>query len=336
MITGRIILDSIESVCLKGNPLNDPYQRNLVIYLPPGYDSSNHKYPVLFFLPGFTGKGLTLLNREAFTEGLDERLNRLIHEGTIKPMIVVMPDCFTYYGGSQYLNSDATGQYETYIVNELVPYIKNNFKVSNDRLQWAIAGKSSGGYGAITLGMRHPNIFSIIACHSGDMAFEYCYLPDFPQSMIEIEKHGGVAEFMNYFYSQAKKTSSSLVALNTIAMSAAYSPNKKILPHHIDLPFDLKTGAIRDEIWEKWLSYDPVRSIEEYGKSISDLKIFIDCGIRDEFRLFAGSRILSSKLKRLQIDHVYEEFDDTHMKVSYRYDRSLQFISQSVFDGYSG
>ncbi|HVY53077.1 MAG TPA: alpha/beta hydrolase-fold protein, partial [Gammaproteobacteria bacterium] len=206
MKQGRIILDSFESSLLKNNPLKDPHIRQLAIYLPPGYEEeTTQSYPVVFLLPGFAGKGPMMLNREAFSEAIDERLNRLIASQTIQPMIVVMPDCFTYYGGSQYRNSPTLGQYESYLVEELVPYIKNRFRTKPEPRFWAIAGKSSGGYGALTLSMRHPDVFGSLACHSGDMGFEYCYLPDFPPAMLALEKAGGIAAFMDKFYAAPKK-----------------------------------------------------------------------------------------------------------------------------------
>ncbi len=327
---GQILIDSFESTILKTNPLNDPHRRKLVIYLPPDYQHSDKQYPVLFLLSGFTGKGLMMLNHEAFSEAIDERLNRLISRKQIQEMIVVMPDCFTYYGGSQYLNSVALGQYETHFIQELVPYIKNKFRVKTARTAWALAGHSSGGYGALILGMRHPEIFGIAACHSGDMGFEYCYQPDFPEVMIELEKSGGITQFMQKFYALKKKGGKSFLTLNILAMAAAYSPNLQTKPQCFDLPFDLKTGEILPTIWEKWLALDPVRMSTHYVEQLKSLKLFIDCGLQDEFRLYAGSRMFSERLKQLQIPHTYEEFEDSHMKISYRYDRSLQFISENL------
>ena len=85
--------------------------RDVIVYLPPGYEERSENYPSVYCLTGFTGRGKMLLNDAAFTPNLAERMDRLIDSGAIKPMIVVMPDCFTYYGGSQYINSAATGNY---------------------------------------------------------------------------------------------------------------------------------------------------------------------------------------------------------------------------------
>ena len=117
-----------ESAVLKGNPLGDPHVRDLFVYLPPGYEEGNARYPSVYCLTGFTGRGKMLLNDNAFTPNLAERMDKLIAAGAIKPMIVVMPDCFTRYGGSQYINSTATGRYEDYLTAEIVPFVDARFR----------------------------------------------------------------------------------------------------------------------------------------------------------------------------------------------------------------
>jgi S-formylglutathione hydrolase FrmB len=329
MSPGRAVLEYFQSKCLKGNPLKDPHVREVPVYLPPGYDESRKRYPAIYMLTGFTGRGYQLLNRPSFGEALHERLDRLIAARKMKPAIVVLPDCFTYYGGSQYLDSSATGAYETHIIEELIPFIDEAYRTRAEPAQRAVVGKSSGGYGAIVLAMRHPDVFGVTACHSGDMAFEYCYLPDFPPTVIELEKHGSIGKFLDAFYRKPKKQSTDYLTLNTIAMAACYSPNPKVKPHLFDLPFDSKTCELREDVWKRWIAWDPVRMIERCTSALRKLKIFLDCGTRDEFRLYAGARIFVSKLKKRRIDHIYEEFDDTHMDIPYRYDRSLEFITQA-------
>ena len=326
---GTVRIEPVESRVLRDNPLGDPHVREVPVYLPPGYESAEERYPTIYFLTGFTGFGRALLNRRAFEEALDQRLDRLIQEGKMCPAIVVMPDCFTRLGGSQYLDSEATGRYETHLLEELVPLIDAKYRTIPEREQRAVVGKSSGGFGALVLGMRHPDVFGVVACHSGDMGFEYCYLPDFPPAMIQLEKHGGVEGFLQHFYQKPKKGHEDFLTLNVVAMAACYSPNPA-KPLRIELPFDERTGELLPDVWERWLAWDPVRMVEkpEYESALRRLKIFLDCGTKDEFRLYAGARMLSAKLRARGIEHVYEEFEDTHMNIPYRYDRSLPWISE--------
>jgi enterochelin esterase family protein len=187
-----------ESDLLKGNPPGDPYVRELIVYTPPGYETSEAVYPSVYCLTGFTGRGKMLLNDSPFTPNLAERMDKLIAAETVRPMIAVMPDCFTHYGGAQYINSTATGNYEDYLTQEIVPFVDSNFRTISDRDARAVMGKSSGGYGALIMGMRHADIFGLVCSTAGDAYFEYCYPTDFPKAFRTIK--GDPQRFMREFW----------------------------------------------------------------------------------------------------------------------------------------
>src|SRR4051794_17806814 len=110
MVDGvKVEMLRLESRVLEGNALGDPYARDLPVVLPPGYDpQGSRRYPVLYGLTGFTGKGLGMLNWDPWQPNLPERLEQLYAEG-MPHVIVALPDCFTALGGSQYVNSAAVG-----------------------------------------------------------------------------------------------------------------------------------------------------------------------------------------------------------------------------------
>ena len=267
-----------ESNVLKGNPPEDKYIRDLIIYTPPGYENSGEHYPTVYCLTGFTGRGRMLLNDSGFAPNLAERMDRLIAAGTTRPMILVMPDCFTYYGGSQYINSSATGNYEDYIVDEIVPFVDETHRTVRDHASRGVMGKSSGGYGALIMGLRHADVFGLVCSTSGDAYFELCYLSDIPKAFRAIK--GDPKRFLDKFWSEEKKRKDDFPALNIIGMSACYSPNGT----DFDLPFELGTGEIRWDVWERWLEHDPVRLVEKHVENLRSLKLlYLDAGTRDEF-----------------------------------------------------
>ncbi len=323
---GSVVNIPLNSQVLSGNPLGDPHERDLYVYLPPGYDDSDDSFPTVYCLTGFTGRGKMLLNDHAFTPNLAERMDRLIAAGTVKPMIVVMPNCFTYYGGSQYINSTATGSYENYLTEEIVPFVDENFRTVPDRASRAVMGKSSGGYGALIMGLRHADLFGLVCSTAGDAYFELCYTSDFTKAFRAIK--GDPEGFMTRFHATEKHGKDDHSALNVIGMSACYSPNGTSL----DLPFETETGEIRQDVWSRWLEHDPVRLVEKHVENLKSLKLlYLDAGTRDEFSLDVGARVLSKRLRDHDIPHIHEEFDDGHMGISYRYDRSLELISERVF-----
>jgi S-formylglutathione hydrolase FrmB len=318
------------SEVLKNNPLGDPFVRDLCVYLPPDYDDAAKKhYPSVYVLTGFTGRGRMLLNDHAFQPNFAERMDKLIGEGKIKPMIAVLPDCFTRYGGAQYINSTATGRYEDYLTGEIVGFVDEIFKTVNDKDARAVMGKSSGGYGALVMAMRHADKFGLVCSTSGDCYFEYSYLPGFAEAYRAIK--GEPRKIIEKFWDEtARKGKDDFAALNTIGMSACYSPNPNS-PFGFDLPFDLETGEILPAVWERWRAHDPVFMVEKYAENLKSLKLlFVDAGTRDEFGLDLGARILSRRLKENGVPHETEEFDDGHFNISYRQDRSLEMISNAI------
>ena len=302
-----------------------------MVYLPPSYERSRRRYPVITLLSGFTGTGESQLNRNPWTETVPERADRLVRAGSMAEAIIVMPDGFTRYGGSQYLNSSATGRYEDHLVRELVPWVDRRYRTIPRPEARAIAGKSSGGYGALVQAMRHPDVWALVACHSGDMYFPYCYLPDFPKCLDVLARHGGTVErFLRAWQRMPRKADGALFpALNTIAMASCYSPNRRARLG-FDLPFDLRTGAIVPAVWRRWLAWDPVQMVTRYRRNLRRLRlVYLDCGTRDEYHLQYGARMVAERLRRLGVRLVHEEFPDGHGNVQYRYDRSFALLSRA-------
>lgn len=330
MTHGRVEVTRFESDVLRGNPAGDPHVRRVPVYLPPSYDASpGRRYPVVFVLTGFSGRGRMLLNDNPWSPSLDDRMDALVAGGSPET-ILVMPDCFTRYGGSQYMDSAATGRYETHVVEELVPWVDRTYRTLATREHRAVAGKSSGGYGALHLGMRHPDVFGALACHSGDMLFEYCYQVDFPKACSVLQEAGGVARFLERFEAKPQKGRDDMLALNIVGMAANYSPESGA-ELAIGLPFDLATGLPRPGVWERWLAFDPLRRLAAEAESLRGMRlVWLDCGTRDEFHLHHGARAFARELQRLGIAHVFEEFDDGHMNIPYRYDRSLPALARAL------
>ncbi len=332
-----LVIEQFESEALKGNPLNDPHIRKIPVYIPPSYRRDpSRRYPVVFMLHGFTGNSSMWLNVNPFYQPtVPERYERMIAEKHSGEMILVFVDGYCGLGGSQYVNSGATGQYEDYVVNELVPFIDGKFPTTDLAEKRAVAGKSSGGFGAVYLALRHPDVFSAFASHAGDMYFEYCYKHDFPKAVNGLAPYVSTPDPVGAFlaaFALAEQKGKFMDTLNIVAMAACYSPNpdKK---DGFELPFDLKTGEIRPEIWEKWLQFDPVVMLDNprYLDALKQLKgHYLDAGTRDEFSLHLGARIFAKKAASLGVKVHHEEFDDGHMNINYRYDRSLAYLWQII------
>jgi hypothetical protein len=319
---------SFESQCLQENKVGDPSTRDLYVYLPSAYKASQ-KYPLLVELAPFTNAGPGRIAWKNFGENIVERLDRLIHEG-MPSVIVAFPDCFTRLGGNQYINNPIIGTYETYLIDEVVPYIEKKFLCGGDGLR-ACYGRSSGGYGALYHGIHHSSFWSAVACHSGDMAFELVYLKDVPLVLNELAKYGyDVEKFFSYFESALKVTAKDILCLNFFAMAASYDPDPQAFLG-IRLPVDPYTAEVIPERWRQWLAYDPLMMVQQKSEALKQLKgLFIDCGSRDQYHLHYGARRLAHILKKCDVKHVYEEFDDDHNGIDYRLDISLPYLTTAL------
>ncbi len=322
-----------ESKVLRGNLLGDPVERTLWVYTPSGY-ADGRRYPVLFLLAGFTGRGQSFLNWSAWQETLPERLDRLISSGVLPPCLVALPDCFTRLGGSQYVNSRAQGRYADYLCDELVPLVDQRFRTLGGGAR-AIAGKSSGGIGALWLCLYRPGLFDACGSQSGDCAFELSLQPSFASAAVALEQRGGMAAYWQKLARGEAPGPSDHELINTLACAAAYSPQppKEALgePWGFELPFDPATGSTRAEVFASWLEFDPVRAAALRPEGLRRLRVLhLDAGKADEFHLQLGARLLSKELTRLGVAHVHEEFEGGHRNTSGRWDVSLPLLVRAL------
>ncbi len=321
----RLIVDS---EILKGNILGDPTARAVDVYVPAGHDGRG--LPLLVDLVGITSSGLSHTNWAAFQENMPERLDRLIGERRMPPAVVAFPDCFTRIGGNQYVNSTATGDWETFLVGEMLPSIERRFGCGGPGRR-GVFGKSSGGYGAIMHALRHADIWSAAACHSGDMGFELCYLPDMPATLRSLAGSGNsIEKWWRGLEDARKRPDGNFMTLNVLAMAASYDPDPTVFLG-MRLPVTFDTCEVIEDRWANWMRHDPVVAVETLGDNLRKLKaLYIDCGERDQFNLLFGARRFVRQLNRLGIAHRYEEFPDNHSGVDYRMDESLPFLVKAL------
>lgn len=326
---GTIEHHQLKSRILKGNPLGDPSDRDVGVYLPADH-AAKGPLPVVYFLHAYGNSGSTWFNATGFLPSVPERIDALIESGTIPPCIAVFVDGWTCVGGSQWVNSDALGRYRDYVVREVVPFIDATYptvKTANGR---AVIGHSSGGYGALLMGRFHSDVFGHLASHSGDAYFEYCYLPSLPVAAGAFLEAGGVEPWYQGFRERArtrKLQGRDHEVMSVLAMAMAYSP-KKDEPLNAELPFEPNTARLRMDVWSRWLVNDPVRFVPKHIDVFRRLQtVFLDCGVRDEVHLRWGARMMAEDLRAGGVDVIHEEHQDGHTGIAYRYERSLSLIA---------
>lgn len=303
----------IESETLKSNPLKDPSTR----FNPTLVPLDAGPWPVVIVLSGFTGNAPFSFNGKFNEKNPVQIINEAAGRGEAPQALYVFVDALTTWGGSQFVNSAATGNYEDYIIQELIPAIRSHYPVSNDHKDWCVTGGSSGGYGALHLGSKYPEIFGLIAAIAPDSFFEASLLPEFYHALPLWEKYqSGLKALEELRNGRLTKNRNWHTLLNAFGMAACYAPRGD----HGDFHFPLNKNGTRDtQAWEMFLAKDPLHFLPQ---RISQLKencgLYLDVGSKDNFHLQYGSRQISEILKSADIPHDYVEFDGTHFDIGER------------------
>jgi hypothetical protein len=330
-LVGRIDELEIDSEVLRGNVLGDPHVRPLWVYVPPGYDDDDRRYPSVYVIQGFTGQIDMWNNRQPFRPTFTELIDAMFEREEAPPVLVVFVDCWTSLGGSQFLNSPGTGRYLDYLCDEVVPFVDARYRTDARRERRGIQGKSSGGYGAMVVPMLRPELFGALASHAGDALFEASYQRDFPEiSRLLREHYGGSYEaFWTDFRSRVADTKPwDFPLVEMYAYAACYSADED---GTVRMPFELETGRLIDDVWQRWLEVDPVRMVPRHAETLRSMRaIWLDAGTKDEWYLDNGAIAVSRELEAIDVPHTLELFDAGHLGINYRYPLSLAFLARAL------
>ncbi len=323
---------TISAPSLAGNLLGEPIGRRVAVWRPAGQEGAG--LPLLVALAGFAGSGLAMAGFRSFGENLPERLDRLTAEDRLPPVVVAMPDAFTRLGGNQYVDSPILGGWSGFLADALVPAVEAQYGCGGAGRR-GLFGKSSGGYGALINALRRPDDWSAVACHSGDLGFDWVYRPELPAALRGLAPYDGdVASFRARLAEKEQASGEEVTTLMMLAMAASYDPDPAAWPD-IPLPLDRSTARLDPDRWQRWLAHDPLAIVEAgpgpWREALGDLRaLTIDCGSRDEYNILYGSRRFSAALATAGIAHRYEEFPGTHSGTAHRMDESLPLLAAAL------
>jgi hypothetical protein len=332
-LRGRLDELVIDSTVLRDNPLGDPNMRPLLVYSPAPRDGDDSTpLPVIYLIQGFTGQVDMWNNRAAFRPTVIELIDELFSDPAVPPCRVAMVDCWTSLGGSQFVDSPGTGRYHTYLCKEVVSLVDSQYATLADRDHRAISGKSSGGYGAMITPMLRPDLFGALATHAGDALFELCYWKDVPE-VVRTLRDSYDGSYDAFFADLRRRPGQSRpgdgVLRNMWAMAAAYSGDPG---GTVNLPFEVSTGRMIPEVWDRWLAWDPVRMAPGHADALRSLRaVYIDAGTHDEFLLDLGAVAFRDALTAIGVGDVrFELFDGGHGGIEYRYPMALRYLAESI------
>jgi S-formylglutathione hydrolase FrmB len=332
-VAGKLVEIKVPAPSLKGNLLGDPAEQSVAVYLPPSYDALPAKrFPTLYLLHGFTGNNKAWTTKGYQGMSLQPLMDEMIKGGKIREMIVVAPNGWNAYRGAFYTNSSVTGNWEDYIYRDLVQNIDANYRTIARPESRGIAGHSMGGYGAVTLAMKHPDVFSIVyALSPCCLGIEGDFTSENPAWLKTIrltskEQLKPKPESLDEFYQIA-----------FIAVSASFSPNPERAPFYVDFPYEEREGRLEknESAYARWRAKMPLYMIDEHKKNLLKLRaIFIDYGQNEEFsHIRITSQLFSKALAERSIPHIFEIYEggDHGNKIRERIEtRVLQFFSAKL------
>ncbi|HEY1573326.1 MAG TPA: alpha/beta hydrolase-fold protein [Pseudonocardiaceae bacterium] len=332
-LAGRLDRHTFDSTLLRDNPLGDPHERPLWVYVPPGYDGGQDRYPSVYVIQGYTGHLSMWANRTAFRQPFVETADAVFADGGVPGCVVVYVDAWTAYGGSQFVDSPGTGRYHSYLCDEIVPWVDAHYRTIADRESRAISGKSSGGFGAMITPMLRPDLFGSLATHAGDSLYELCYVPEFGAAVRHLRKYDhDILRWWDDFRSRVsftKEEDNALIML--LGVTACFSAHDDGTP---ELPFDPVTGVLRPQVWQRWLDWDPVRMVSRHTDAVRSLRaVWIDAGTRDEWYLDLGAEAFRAEIRTagLPDERVrFELFDAGHGGIDYRYPLALAWLAERL------
>ena len=297
-LKGKLERIKVHGKSLDGNLMGETSSPEVSIYLPPSYQTDrNRRYPVVYLLHGYTGTDLGYFGPEG--RQLHVIAERVFASGTAREMILVMPNCMNAYGGCMYSNSATAGDWEGYVADDLVAYMDKNYRTIPARDARGISGHSMGGYGAIRLAMKRPDVFSSL------YALSSCCLNE---GVVRPGRGGGPspAELVK---SIDEVRGSRGGAQGTLARAAAWAPNPQNPPLYLDLP--TKNGEVVPEVAVKFAANSPVAMLDQYVPNLKKFKaIALDIGLQDT--LIASNQVFIERLKRFGIPHTYENYEGDH------------------------
>lgn len=319
---GKVERFKLHGKSLQGNLSGDAADRHVSVYLPASYAANKtRRYPVVYFLHGYTDDDAKFYGLSPHWMTLPPLLDTAFASGKLGEMIVVTPNAYTRFHGSMYSNSATTGNWEAFVAEELVAHIDKHYRTLAVPASRGIAGHSMGGYGALRIGQKYPDVFSAMYLLSP------CCLNSTPVSADRLPPNFLRADSIRSIEAFNR---ADFGTKTVFASAAAWSPNPAAPPFYIDLP--VKNGQLQPQVLEKWAANRPLNVLDQNIYHLKKLKgIAFDAGDRDA-GIAASIRVLDAELNKYGVPHFFEIYEGDHInRVAQRMEeKMLQFFAQHL------
>jgi len=288
----RVATVTVHSPAIEGNLEGNSADRTVYVVTPPGYDQHpDRHYPVVYFLHGY------FVEPKAYADlfDLEDALTGAGAAGN--EVIFVMPDGYSKHRGSFYSNSPTTGNYEDFVAEDVVQYVDSHYRTLAKRESRGLAGHSMGGYGALRVGMNHPDVFSSLYVMSAGGGSVRIVTPEQARGVIA---NDGTVD-----------TTAPIGGLQgDLAVLAAWSPDPSKPPNFVD-PGLRADGTIDPLVQAKISANALVAMLPQHVRELRRYQaIAIDVGDKDG--LMPDSKALAADMDKFRIPHTLEIYDGGH------------------------
>ena len=285
----------IHGASLEGNLSGESADREVIVYLPPGYvKQAHHRYPVVYALHGY------FIGAEQWSHEIHvpQTLEGAFALGSSE-LIVVLPDAWNSYNGSMYSSSVTTGDFENFIAHDLVDYIDAHYRTIPVRSSRGLVGHSMGGYGALRIGMKHADVFGSLYVMSP------CCLSARDPGPVNADNE----KQLESVRSPADSAKLDFMLRAQLAVAAAWSPDPLNPPLYLDLPY--RNGELQQEVVNKWAANAPLVFVDQYIRQLRRYRaIAMDVGDQDQLKM--GAQKLHEVLDHYGLSSTFEIYSGTH------------------------
>ncbi|MGB0678169.1 MAG: alpha/beta hydrolase-fold protein [Polyangiales bacterium] len=328
-LSGSLHTLRIDSALLRDNPLGDPSLREVIVYRPPGAVPVGG-WSAIYLLPAYGSRHRVFVADDLWRPNVVQRFDQQVREGSAAPALLVMPDAGNRLGGSQFVDSPGTGPYQSFLADEVTAAVEVAFGAAAIPEARAVAGRSSGGFGALRLGLDRPDKFQLVAAHAPDAHFALTLPPILLMAASALARAGGVPAFLAQVEAQGPQGVGAHDALFVLAAAAAYAGRADGDPPFGDLPFTLPTAQLQSEVWPRYLAQDPVWRLQQPGARPPLRWVYLDAGDADEYGLHFAVRALATQLRAASVPLEVRSFAGGHRGTRGRYTISLPMLSSAL------
>lgn len=316
---GRYVIDTVPAPSLGGNIIGEPLEQQVAVYLPPSYDGSDRRYPVVYALTGDP----STYGDEVVAGADDNRFGMKLALGEgAQEMIVVTPDSVnTLRLINLFVNSPISGDWERYITVDLVNYIDAHYRTLPVAESRGLLGANMNGMSAFGIATRHADVFGSVylqrplAFHPGALEETTMLSPAGRIGVLNLFEELSALpadEGLNELKKAAPGKSSLVARYSAVIYGIAFAPAADAGAPYFEYPYGTPDGQIDPDIWRKWES--GFGEIPQKIEANRDALLILNIAVSSKDAPGSRATYLSEQLTAAGISHAFTQSETSELE----------------------